>query len=102
MAVLFRESAVVKLHQTRGRLFVNILSHTVGCGAANGCFVEIWGRITARPVRRATAMAIRDAMHRYDLSVPWLITRREPLTVDIITTATLRRQVPTVLGSSAK
>lgn len=75
MAVLFRENAVVNLHRTRGRLLVSILSHTVGCGAANGYIVEIWGRICARTVRRATNMAIRDALHLYDLEVSWLITR---------------------------
>jgi hypothetical protein len=75
VAFLFREKVVVNLHQTRGRLFVNILHGIVGCGAANVYYVEIRGRIASRTVRRATAMAIRDALHRCDLLVSWLITR---------------------------
>lgn len=75
VAVLFRESAVINLHQTRGRLVVSFLPDVVGCGAANGYLVEIRGRNASRTVRRATAMAIIDALHRHDQSVSWLTTR---------------------------
>jgi hypothetical protein len=46
-------------------------------------------------------MAIRDALHRDDLSRSWLIAR-EPLTGCIIETTMLPGRVPIVLGSSAK